>query len=243
MNVVVTTVTIIDQEDWILIMNKKFFALGLGVSAASLALVAGPALATGLSTNVSVGGSSAAGSHPITAASTGTLTFAAEKTAAAGGGYLSMTCASANVTSSPTASTVFSGTGLTDIANLAKVNFLTCTGPGGKLTVTTTPNWKLHRDGGTPTAAATDSIPGHIDSISATATNPLCTFTVTGKAAGNFNEATQQLVVNETAAAAGNLTVSVGASSCGGQLLNGGKAKFSGTFNVTSPDGVINVLP
>ena len=241
MNVVVTTVTIIDQEDWILIMNKKFFALGLGVSAASLALVAGPALATGLSTNVSVGGSSAAGSHSISAASTGTLTFQAEKTAAAGGGYLSMTCASANLGSSP-ASSVFSGTGLTDIANLGKVNFVTCNGPGGRLTVTTTTNWKLHRDGGSPTAAATDSIPGHIDGVSAHATNLACTFDVTGKADGTFAEGTQQLVVNETAAAAGNLTVS-GITGCGGQLLNGGKAKFSGTFNVTSPDGVINVLP
>ncbi|MET0822094.1 MAG: hypothetical protein ABWY58_14110 [Aeromicrobium sp.] len=222
-------------------MNKKLFTLGVGVSAATLALVAGPALATGLSTNVSVGGSSAAGSHPISAASTGTLVFEAEKTAAAGGGYLRMTCASANLGSSP-ASSVFSGTGLTDIANLGKVNFVTCNGPGGRLTVTTTTNWKLHRTGGTPTAAATDSIPGHIDGVSAHATNAVCTFDVTGKADGTFNESPQQLVVNETAAAAGNLTVS-GISGCGGQLLSGGKAKFSGTFNVTSADGVINVLP
>ena len=216
-------------------MKLKYAVAGAG--ALTLAL-AGPALATGKATNVAVGGSTAAGSHPITAASTTALTFAAEKT---DGTFLTMNCSSANVPASP-ASTVSSGTGLVTIAKINKVNFVSCTGPGGTLTVTTSGSWLVHRTGGTITSAQTDTLPGHIEKITANVGNLVCKFTVTGQAKGSVSEKAQTLKVAETATTAKGLVVS-NITGCGGQLKSGGKAKFSGTFKITSPDGAINAVP
>ena len=207
-----------------------------GASAVTLAFAA-PALATGLSTTVAVGGSTAAGTHPITAASSGTLSFAAEKT---DGTYLTMSCSSAAVPSSPV-STVASGT-VTDIAKINKLNFTGCTGPGGTLTVATSGTWLVHRTGGTVTSAQTDTLKGHVENITANVGNLVCKFTVTGKAAGTVAEGTQTLKVNETAATTAGLTVS-NIQGCGGQLKSGGKAKFTGSFKIKSPDGAINAVP
>lgn len=215
-------------------MKLKYAVAGAG--AVTLA-IAGPALATGQSTTVSVGGSTAAGTHPITASSTTTLSFAAEKT---DGTYLSMSCSGGAVPASPV-STIASGT-VTDIAKINKVNFTGCTGPGGTLTVTTSGTWLVHKTGGTVTAAQTDTLKGHIENITANVGNLVCKFTVTGQAAGSVVEKAQTLKVAENAATAKGLTVS-NIQGCGGQLKNGGKAKFTGTFKITSPDGAINAVP
>lgn len=209
------------------------------VAGATLGLVAvaGPALATGSASTVAVGGNSTAGQSPVTATSDGPLTFQAEKP---DGTFLTMNCTSGNVPASP-ASYVNRGTGVTNIATLNKVNFVSCTGPGGALTVTTAPPWQLHRTGAV-TAGATDVIAGHLEGIRATARNPVCSFTVTGGADGTFNEGNQKLTINETANGSNDLTVS-GVTGCLGQVKNGGKAKFSGTFTTTTSGGAVNVKP
>lgn len=213
-------------------MKLKYAVAGAG--AITLA-VATPALAAVLPTNVAVGGSTAAGTHPITASSTSTLAFAAEKT---DGTFLTMGCTSAAVPASP-ASTVSSGTGLTSIAAINKLNFTGCTGPGGTLTVTTSGSWKVQRTGGTVTAAQVDSLKGQITGITANVGNLVCKFTVTGKAKGTVAEKSQVLTVNEpgTGLKVSNIT------GCGGQLKDGGKAKFSGKFKIKSADGAINAVP
>lgn len=211
-------------------MKIKHAAIGAAALALAGVAAAGPALASGNAYTVSVGGSSAAGTHPITATATGTLTFAVPT--------LSMTCNNTtNVPSSPVSS-VTSGTGVTDIASINKINFNGCTGPGGSLAVTTVGSWKLHGTSAA-TSAATDVISGHIDDIQANVSNAVCSFTVTGSATGSYNEASKVIQINETGFT-GNLKVS-NVRGCLGRVQSGQSANFTGGFNVVSPDGVINV--
>lgn len=210
-------------------MKIKQAAFGAAALALAAVATAGPALATGNAYTVAVGGSTAAGTHAITATTTGPLSFAVPT--------LTMGCSSANVPASP-ASSVTSGTAVTDIAAINRINFSGCTGPGGALTVTSAGTWRLHGTG-PATAAATDVVSGHVENITATVGNAVCRFTVTGKADGTFNEATQQLVVNETGFS-GDLKVS-NVTGCLGQVVSGQNANFGGTFNVASVDGAINL--
>ena len=204
--------------------NAAIVTAGLALAGVA---VAGPALATGSSYTVSVGGSSAAGTHNITATTTGSLSFAVPT--------LSMSCTSANVPTSP-ASTVASGTSITDIAAINKINFAGCVGPGGTLAVTTVGTWKLH--GTSAATSGNDVISGHVENITANVSNAVCKFTVTGQANGTFDEATQTLQVSETGFT-GNLKVS-NVTGCLGQVTSGQNANFTGTFNVASVDGAIN---
>jgi hypothetical protein len=210
-------------------MKIKHAAIGTAALALAGVAVAGPALATGNAYTVAVGGSSAAGTHNITATTTGTLSFAVPT--------LSMGCSSANVPASP-ASTVTSGTGVVDIASINKINFVGCTGPGGSLAVTTSGTWKLHGTSAA-TSGATDVVTGHVENITANVSNAVCKFTVTGKADGSFDEATQKLTIAETGFS-GDLKVS-NVTGCLGQVTNGQNANFSGVFNVASADGAINL--
>ncbi len=193
----------------------------VGSAALALVALAGPAMATGSAYTVSVGGSSAPATNALTATAPSALTFAVPT--------LSMTCANAAVPASP-ASSVFSGTSITDIAAINRVNFAGCTGPGGALTVATVGSWKLH--GTSAATSGNDVISGHIENITANVSNAVCRFTVTGSANGTFDEATQKLTINETGFT-GNLKVST-ASGCLGQVTTGQNANFNGVFNVTS---------
>ncbi len=217
-------------------MKIKHLAAGVGV--VGLVFAAGPALATGNSYTVSVGGSSATGTHAVTATSDASLTFQAEKP---DGTFLNLTCSSSAVPSG-SGSIVRSGTGITDIADLTGVTFSTCTGPGGNLTVTTSGTWKLHGTSAATTGSS-DVVAGHIENITANASNAVCRFTVTGGADGSFNEANQKLSVNEQADGTGQALTVSGVSGCLGQIKNGGKAKFVGTYSTTVTGGAINVQP
>ena len=199
----------------------------VGSAALALVALAGPAMATGSAYTVSVGGSSAPATNVLTATAPSTLNFAVPT--------LSMSCTSATVPASP-ASSVFSGTSITDIAAINRVNFAGCTGPGGALSVATVGSWKLHGTSAA-TAGASDVISGHIENITANVSNAVCRFTVTGQANGSFNEGTQALTINETGFT-GNLKVSA-VTGCLGQVTNGQNANFTGVFNVTS--AAINV--
>lgn len=204
-------------------MKIKNAAVALAALSLAGVAVAGPALATGNAYTVAVGGSSTPATHVLTANAPSTLTFQVPAT--------TMTCATANVPASPV-SNVFSGTGIIDIASINKVNFNSCTGPGGALAVATVGSWRLNATGAA-TAAATDVIAGHIENVTANVSNSVCKFTVTGRADGSFDESTQKLTISQTGFAANRLSVS-NVVGCLGLVANGQAANFSGVFDVTS---------
>lgn len=212
----------------------KFKHLAAGAAAAAIVAVSSPAFAAGPPYTVSVGGSSAAGSHSITAASTGAVSFSARNNA---GTVINMNC-----TSVSGSGTVTSGTGLSQIASIGATTWTGCTIPGGAATVTQSGTWTVNGTG-TNASAGNETIAGNVGNVSAgvfTTANPaVCSFNVTGFARGSFNEATQQLVVSETGYT-GNLKLS-NVSGCLGRLQNGNPANFATTLNVTSPDGAINL--
>lgn len=212
----------------------KFKHLAAGAAAAAIVAVSSPAFAAGPPYTVSVGGSSAAGTHTISAASTGTITFSARNSS---GTIINMNCTS--VSGSGTAS---SGTGLTQVASIGSTTWTGCTIPGGAATITQSGTWSVNGTGSNATTG-NETIAGNVGNVTAgvaTTANPaVCSFRVTGTARGSFNEATQQLVVSETGYT-GNLTLS-NVSGCLGRLQNGNPANFGATLNVTSPDGAINL--
>ncbi len=212
----------------------KLRTLAAGAAVAAVVTVSSPAFAAGPPYTVSVGGSSAAGTHAISAASTGTVLFSARNNA---GTQINMNC-----TSVSGSGTVTSGTGVNPVASIGSTTWTGCTIPGGAATITQAGTWNLT---GTGTNATTgnESIAGYVGNVSAgvrTTANPnVCRFNVTGKANGSFNEATQQLNVSETGYT-GNLVLS-GVTNCLGQLQNGNPANFVANLNVTSADGAINL--
>ncbi|WP_447645002.1 hypothetical protein [Nocardioides zeae] len=212
----------------------KLRTLAAGAAVAAVVTVSSPAFAAGPPYTVSVGGSSAAGSHAITAASTGAVTFNARNSS---GTVINMNC-----TSVSGSGTVTSGTGVNPVASIGTTTWTGCTIPGGAATVTHNGTWNIT---GTGTNATTgnESIAGYVGAANAsvrTTANPnVCRFDVTGQARGTFNEATQQLSISETGYT-GNLKLS-NVVNCLGQLQNGNPANMLATLNVTSPDGAINL--
>ncbi|KQY56116.1 hypothetical protein ASD11_16770 [Aeromicrobium sp. Root495] len=192
------------------------------------ALALGPASATGSTYTVSVGGTSAPGTHTFTAASSGTISW--------GTPTMRMGCTSANIPASPT-SVVGSGRGLVDLFNISKINWVGCTFAGGALLLQSA-GWVFH-GASAATTGTSDVIAGHIDQVRITVSNAICKFTVTGQAAANFNEATQRLIIAETGYS-GRLKVS-GAVGCLSQFTNGQAFDLSATFPVSSADGVIDI--
>jgi len=211
----------------------KLKTLAVGAATVGLIALAGPAFAAGPPYTVSVGGSSAAGSHSFTAASTGTVVFNAKNNA---GTVINMNCTAVSASG-----TITSGTGVNPVANIASTTWTGCKIPGGNATVTQSGAWNLTGTGSA--SSALETIAGYVGSVNAgvalTASPATCSFTATGQANGSFNESTQQIVISETGYT-GNLTLS-GVGPCLGQLQNGNKANFGATLNVTSPDGAITL--
>lgn len=216
---------------------------GVLAAAASAVLIAGPAFAAGPPYTVSVGGSSATATHPISATSTGTVKFSAKNSS---GTIINMNCTS--VTGS---GNVYSGTGINPVADITSTTWSGCTIPGGAATVTQTGTWNVTGTGSNATSGS-ETIAGYVGNVVAgvkTTANPaICNFTVkglggtvNGKATGSFVEGSspQQLVISETGYT-GNLELT-GVSGCLGQLQSGNKANFEATLNITSPDGAINL--
>lgn len=212
----------------------KIRHIAAGVAAAAVITVSSPAFAAGPPYTVSVGGSSAAGTHAITAASAGNVQFSARNNA---GTVVNMNCTSVRGAGAAT-----SGTGVNPVATITSTTWTGCSIPGGAATVTQSGTWNVT---GTGTNATTgnETIAGNVGNVTAgiqTTANPnVCRFTVTGAPRGSFNEATQQLVVSETGYT-GNLVLS-NVVGCLGQLQNGNPANFATTLTVTSPDGAINL--
>lgn len=220
-------------------MAKKILLLGVAAAALTLAT---PAMASAAPPyTVAVGGNAADGDHAFAAASTGSISFTTALNA--------MNCTSASaegfVHSGAGKSGVFTGANPEDhLATITDTTWNNCSEQfGTPLTVTPSGDWHLETDDTTVTSAATDQIDGWIDDVSAHVTDSsgsgLCDFWVTGSADGHFDEATQQLVVNETGD--GSLVISSVAGDCLGTITPGEPATFDGAFDITVPDGAVNV--
>ncbi|MER7557924.1 hypothetical protein ABTZ46_13345 [Nocardioides sp. NPDC126508] len=213
-------------------MKKKL--LLVGAAAAALTLAA-PAMASAAPPyTVAVGGSTATGNHSFTAAAVGSITFAVPLN--------TMTCTSAGAGGAIHSGTGKSGVDPDPLATISSTTWSGCTEQfGTPLTVTHGGQWHLATNDTSVTSAATDQVDGWIDHISAHVTDStgLCDFTVTGSADGHFDEATQRLVVDETGD--GSLTVTTVVADCLGSISVGDPASFNGTYNVSVPDGAVNV--
>lgn len=219
-------------------MAKKI--LLVGVAAATLTL-ATPAMASAAPPyTVAVGGNTTAGDHAFTASSVGAISFSTALNA--------MNCTSAGATGQAHSGTgksgVYTGNNPEDHpATIASTTWSGCTEQfGTPLTVAHGGSWYLTTTDTSVTSAATDKVNGTITNVSAHVTDSdgtgLCDFWVTGSANGYFDEATQQLVVNETG---DSLKVSNISGDCLGTISNGEGASFNGTYNVSVTNGPINI--
>ncbi|MCL2542288.1 MAG: hypothetical protein FWE71_07510 [Nocardioidaceae bacterium] len=221
-------------------MFKKTMLVG---AAASAMVLCAPAMAQAAPPyTVSVGGSSATADHSFTASSVGAITFTVPLD--------TMTCTSADASGK-----VHSGTGMSGAYtppsppwnNPATISGSTWTGCseqfGTPLQVTQNGDWQLEVDDPSVTSAQTDVVQGDITHIDAHVQDMIggavCDFEVTGSANASFDEAKQQLDVNETGD--GSLIVSAVTQNCLGFVSVGDVATFKGTYNISVPDGAVNI--
>lgn len=203
------------------------------IAATTLALAAGPALATGASHTVSVGGT------PVPAGSSVSFTAATPTTGTNVVLSSGWSCASATASG-----TIQPGI---DIASIGFITWTGCSGPGGTYNVTAVASWPFHSSTAA-SASAAEVIPGHVDNIEmiwVNAARPgICMFRVRGVGAAkglataSFNESTQQLVIAETGLT-GNLRAQ-NVTGCGGQLYSGKPVDLSMAMTVTAAGGALN---
>ena len=161
-----------------------------------VAMVAGPAVATGASHTVSVGGTPLTTSTTFTAATSTTganvhLSFKNNS-----GSIINWNCSRATA-----AGTIQPGV---DVASITAVSFVGCTAPLGAMTNSQVGPWKLHSPHAY-TAAANETIVGHLDDFEQnwqnTANSIICKFTIRGAGAAKglanvaLDESTQSLAV------------------------------------------------
>ena len=209
-----------------------------GLGAGVLVLVIGPAMATGNSYTVAVGGSSQPAQRQVTAASDGPIVFSMEKP---DGTFLKMSCSTSSVR--PSSGSVFSvGTNIVDVAAVDSFSFSTCTGIGGAPIFASSGTWKLH--GTSPaTSGASDTVGIHLENVTLHYSLAICQFTIVGGLDGSFSESTQKLTIDEKADGTGAEATVTNVSGCLGQVKNNGKFKFQGTFTTSVVGGSVNLLP
>lgn len=202
--------------------------LAAAAAALCLAVGVGPAGATGNSVTVAVGGTIAQASHPVTATTTGSVSWATPT--------FSWTCTSAKIPASPF-SEVHAGTAVVDVLSIRALSFQGCTLPVGLPTAAVVPA-TLHVTSAA-SAGSNDVVSGHLDDLTVVSSNAICGFTVTGSARFSFNESTQQLAIDETGFT-GNLRAS-NVRGCLGLVRNGQAMNLTMNLQVNSPDGSINI--
>lgn len=208
--------------------------LAASLTATAVIATFSPASAAGPPYTVSVGGSSAGGTHPIHVASAGVVRFSARNQA---GTVVHMNCHALTG-----GGTVRSGSEVNPVATLTSTTWTGCSIPGIQLTVTQSGPWGVLGTGANATSG-TERIAGTITDVvagvRATANPDACRFTLSGAPRSSFDEAAQQLVVHETGHT-GALVLSdvVG---CFGQLQNGNRADLSATLDVTSSAGALDL--
>ncbi|CAM3412728.1 hypothetical protein NODU109028_15780 [Nocardioides dubius] len=200
---------------------------------------------------VSVGGSSAAGTHLFYASDVSGIAFSVNN----GSTTTPMSCANVNAEGN-----IYSGSGVDPIARITPVtlvnapNIVTpvdkpaqatewkdCVGPFNlAMSVNQLNTWEVHATGAV-TSGSDTSVAGYISgpndgplraqvyATSGGKSGTSCNFVVEGYADGNFNEATQSLNVTETGFS-GDLTIVSAAGNCLGLVTVGSKANFTGSF-------------
>ncbi len=219
-----------------MVMKVRRVMAGLG--AGVLVLVMGPAMATGNSYTVAVGGSSASSQASFTASSDGSISYQTEKP---DGTFLNWTCVAGAVPAG-SGSVVNAGSGVVDIAHLHGVTLTACGSFGGNLAMTTAGTWTMHATSPV-TSASSDSVSVHLENVTIVVSNPVCSYRVTGGLDGSFNEATQKLTIDEKADGTGQSATVANVVGCLGQVINGGKFKLRATFSTVTSGGSINLLP
>lgn len=232
--------------------TKWFKKAAVAVGALTLVGLANPAVAAG-PIQIDVGANTGPSVHNWTAVSKGAITFRVHHGAA----VVNMGCNTASAAGTINAGPDADGLNVGTIASSVWGNWPTtpCLGPAGlNMTVTQLAGWSLNLDlNPKPTNPLADRISGHVGGVTARVVSKIpgvCSFDVTGTADAIFDEHklksagppavyAQALEVNETS---GNLVVS-NVSGCLGAIANGDPADFIGEFNITSPDGLINVKP
>ena len=221
---------------------KNMFIVLAAVAVAVTTTSAGPALAAAVSTEVAVGGSAAAGDHPVKSVRS-MLTFVGPTTE---GDFWAANCQVSMDTAVPLAkSRVRSGAGVRSIARFSPEvvlpSAMCATSSGFRAVDLGTVS--MARVGGTVTASRTDVVPVEVALrfVVPAAFDGACSFVVSGAARGTYDEATQVLTLG-TAAGSEDLLVS-DEEGCS-NVVEGGRARI-GTWvvEVSSTDGKINLRP
>lgn len=190
--------------------------------------VAGPAWAA--SYTVTVGGSSAPGSHAATAQSVGAVRWGYQNP---GTSTLQLTCSSMRLDLS-----VGSGSSTGSLAAVPSGSSSGCTWPGGSMLYAHVGTWQLDLTG-PATSGSTDVIDGVLRNVRIDNSYAVCRFKTVGEARVRFHEATQRLEIVETGLS--GLLRQTDVLGCWGQLRNNGAVNWEASFAVTSPDGAIYV--
>lgn len=201
---------------------------------------------------VSVGGSTAAGTHLFYASDVNGIAFSVKNGA---GTVTPMSCANVNAEGN-----IYSGSGVDPIARITPVTLANapdiatpvdkpdqatewknCVGPFNlEMSVNQLNTWEVHATGAV-TSGSDTTVAGYVSgpndgplqarvyATSGGKGGTSCNFVVEGYADGNFNEATQSLNVTETGYS-GDLTVVSALGNCLGLVTVGSKADFTGAF-------------
>lgn len=203
-----------------------------------LVLGMGPAMATGNSFTVAVGGSSSAAQRQISASTDAAPSYWMEKP---DGTFLKASCISASIPALPS-TVVNAGTSVVDIAVVDQFTTVGCQLTIGTGQVTSVGSWKLHAT--TPvTTAGTDIVSVHLDNVAFQFSNSVCSVTVSGGFDGTFNEANQKLTIDQKADGTGQAATVTNVVGCLGQVKNNGKFRFQGTFSTSVAGGAVNIQP
>jgi hypothetical protein len=188
---------------------------------------------------VSVGGSSAAGTHSFTAAS-GPTRFVVNG--------VTMTCSSTSVSG-----VIRSGTAVQPIADITSSTWSGCRDNfGTPLTVVQVGTWHLNGNDPNVHAGLVDGhVVGNISGINAhvydTGMSGLCDFNVGGVADGWFDETStpQAVHVSENGADSSLTVTSLAATSsdCLGAVYPGAPTQFYGDYTISVPHGAVDVAP
>lgn len=205
-----------------------------GTALAALGLAATPAPAVAPTYTVGVGGDTTAGTHPLSATSTGVVAYSVRNSA---GTIVNFNCSTVRATGQVT-----SGTTVNPVATTGTTTWTGCTMPGGAQRIASA-EWEWHADGvATP---GDDLVSGRLRNVDleiVSAANPvICSFVATGSLRATFDEATQQLQVRQIGYT-GELAVSaVSGTGCLGQIQVGNALNLVLDWDLTSPDGAIDL--
>ena len=217
-------------------MRRRLFRIRVAALIATTGLVtlAGPALAAGPH-QVDVG-TNTTGTHVFWAATSEPISYTIDGNS----GPIATTCTSGMLGGGISAGPNVTGAA---VATVDGSVWSDCTGLGLNYTFAQQGTWKLNATGPV-TAASSDIVRVNLGSVALKVSAPFnsCEYTVSGKMNGTFDEATQQLRINESGFS-GNLQVGSRVTGCLGLISPGAAFDLVTTYDIVSQDGPINFKP